>query len=196
MILKHVYAAAALVFATAFPAASFAQTAAAASDPLSAFYVAADGDYAGVNYSGGVAKIANDTLLGGDADVGFQLFPNVAVEAGYVGLWSKDTALNPCGIKQAVNASIHGGTADAIVSVPLIGPIDLLGDAGLTYLNGDVSQGHQSIGAYAWGWRAGGGVQWHVTDSLALRVRGLYDQANFTGTSGAIVVSAGLAYRL
>lgn len=162
----------------------------------SPFYATASVEWAGLNWNGKTAALAPKAMLGTNLTLGYTLNPWVSVEAGYLGFWDQHTALNALAVKQAVHADIHGATADVLVGFPLGERLHVFADGGITWLNGDVSQGALSAYASAIGWRAGPGVAFALNDHLSLRARALYQQANLRGNTGAIVGDVGLVLRL
>lgn len=174
----------------------FAVLLAAPTAMASPFYATASVEWAGLNWNGKTAALAPKAMLGTNLTLGYTINPFVSVEAGYLGFWGQDTALNALAVKQAVHADIQGAAADVLVGFPLGQRLRMFADGGLLWATGDVSQGPLSASDSAFGWRAGPGVAIALNDHLSLRARALYQQANLRGNTGAIVGDVGLVLRL
>ncbi|MBI1213575.1 MAG: outer membrane beta-barrel protein [Alphaproteobacteria bacterium] len=162
----------------------------------SPIYITASTDYAAFNYSRATSAIGPNSMFGASAAVGYQAWPNLAVELGYAGFWTKDSALNALKVKQPVNASVQGGTLDAVLKLPFTDRFALLGDAGISYRVGDLTQATTSVRGWAWGWRLGGGAEYALTDAISWRLMGWYDQSDYGAMDGALGASTGFALHI
>lgn len=183
----------ALIGAAAVAVALAAFIPAASASP---FYAGVGVQYAGFNYEKGVAKTAPDALFGGSVYGGIQVTKHVAFEAGYLGAWNSQDFLTALKTPATTDAAVYGGTADIVATLPVTSRFALLGDVGLTYLRGDITQAGTPYRSWNWGWRAGAGGEYALNDHVSLRVRGFYQQANLKAARAALVVETGFVLHI
>lgn len=160
------------------------------------FYFGADGVFRGVDYQAPFDKVGPDSMFGANVYVGYDVLPNVSLEAGYLGLWHKDSFVDALLVKHTVKADVQGATGDVILHVPLIYGFEFLGDAGLTYLDGGLSSDTFDTTGYSLGWRAGIGAQVPLSKHFFWRTRVFYEQTNFANTNGDVAINSGLIVHL
>lgn len=184
-------------------------------------YVGADYQYTNYSYNsdynlgGGLAldgdSVLNKDLSGGNIHVGNRFNKFVGVELGYFYNAAGDksvTAGSTVGPGTVATGDFktkvqtQGGTLDLMGYLP-VGPkdrFDLIGTGGATWTHAKLDlnvpgAGSSGVSDNEWGWRAGGGVQFHLTPQLNLRGLVRYQSADFKDIADhAVTYTVGLNY--
>lgn len=158
------------------------------------------GLYTVINYSAAFPDFRNlphtplPSLLDGvEADIGWRFNRFYSVEASY----SFFTGQRNSGAT-SLTTTLQDGSVDALGYLPFgrESPFALYGDIGATYYFASANTATASTGNQSkLGARAGGGLQYMISDDLGVRLSGRYDWADLSHMREAKVVTIGLVWQ-
>lgn len=161
-------------------------------------YIGADYQFTRLSYDGG----GNDNFNGFNIHVGNRFTDYVGLELGYFRTGEESYTDNSLGTPVNVKGRLTGATLDALGYLPVTEDksFELIGTAGVSYIRGEIEA--TALGVTVeddeseWGFRAGGGAQYNVTDNMNIRGIARYQTADFDDIADrAWVFSLGANYQ-
>jgi len=163
----------------------------------------ADDEIAGIPFNWGEGL--EDNIDGVNIHVGSRLHKNFGLELGYFRTKEEGKTFDiGLGTPMESKLRLQGVTLDALGYLPVTesGRLELIGTAGVSYTWADVKLDTGALGLGTvkdddreFGFRAGAGAQFNLTDSVGLRGLARYQSADFDNTADrAWVYSLGVNY--
>lgn len=158
--------------------------------------------YVGIDYQAMNVKFdgGSETANGVNVHVGNRFNEHVGVELGYFHTEEVSQTIEPT-LPITAKARLVGVTLDALGYLPVNEDktLELIGSVGVSHI---VAKAKFSVAgipindnANEWGFRAGAGAQYHITDKVSLRGMARYQSADFDDIAKrAWVYTAGLNY--
>ena len=152
----------------------------AQADDLFNPYIGADYQLTRLNYDGG----EEDNFNGFNVHVGNRFNDYFGVELGYFRTGEESSTGDIAGVPVTIKGKLYGATLDALGYYPVTQDksIELIGTAGVSYIRGEVDATvggvNVSDDASEWGFRAGAGAQYNITDNVNVRGLARYQTAD------------------
>lgn len=155
-------------------------------------YVGADYTFHDFDLKGG-DEVFDDTLHGGNVHFGARFNEYLGAEIGY---FATKTAKNSdvAGTEFDTKVKWEGLTLDAFGYYPA-GPVELVATGGVSWADGTAAVNGFEFSEDEFGYRAGGGLQYNVSENVSVRGLVRWQSADFKGfAEDAITYSAGINY--
>lgn len=165
-------------------------------------YVGVDLQRLTFDYQDGGDEFYEENLNGLNIHAGFRINKHFGVEAGVFKTQEESKSIDgaPFGLPDfSTNLDLWGVTLDGMGYLPIHEKFELIGTAGVSWINGessiDVDGTNLSLEEQEFGFRLGAGGQFNVTEQWNVRGLARYQSADFDDSANnAVVYTLGLNY--